>query len=72
MVAFTRFPALDRGFGKKVEAVKAVIISYDNIGLFCLSVKIYRSINDVNILFSYICDSRAQDKENDETVRLFF
>ena len=25
MVAFTRFPALDRGFGKKVEAVKAYV-----------------------------------------------
>ena len=55
-----------------MEAVKAVIISYDNIGLFCFSVKIYRSINDVKILFSYICDSRAQDKENDEPVYLFF
>ena len=69
MVAFTRFPALDGGFRTKV---KAVIISYDNIGLFCFSVKIYRSINDVKILFSYICDSRAQDKKNDETVYLFF
>lgn len=24
------------------------------------------------VFFSYICDSRAQDKENDETVYLFF
>ena len=72
MVAFTRFPALDGGFGKKVKVVKAVIISYDNIGLFCFSVKIYRSITAVKILFSYICDASAHDKKNDETVYLFF
>ena len=26
MVAFTRFPALDRGFGKKVKAMKDVVL----------------------------------------------
>lgn len=40
MVAFTRFPALGGGFRKKVKAVKDVGISYDNIGLFCLIIKI--------------------------------